>query len=306
MKKTFIEALTELAKKDKNIYLLTGDLGFSLFENFAKEFSDRFIDCGVAEQTMAGIAAGLALSGKKPYIYSIVPFVTMRCFEQIRNDICYQNLDVKIIGIGAGFSYGALGSTHHATEDISIFRSLPNIVILSPADSVEAKELILQSYKKESPTYIRLDKSENFLINPKTKIKISEPNIVKQGKDGIIITTGACFGETLKAHEKLKNAGYNLELISLHTLKPINEELIIKEITNKKYLFVIEEHKEIGGLTSLVSELIAKHNINNLFFKSIALPIEYKTLIGKQTFLKEYNNLDEMNIYKKILECLLK
>src|SRR3989338_10163182 len=154
MRKTFINTLTELARKDKYIMLLTGDLGYSVFEDFAKEFPGRFINCGVMEQSMISIAAGLALSGKKPYVYSIIPFATMRPFEQIRNDICYQNLNVKIIGVGTGFAYGPLASTHYAIEDIAILKSLPNIAVLSPADSVETKALVLQSYEQKIPTYI--------------------------------------------------------------------------------------------------------------------------------------------------------
>jgi len=300
MKKTFIETLTNLAKIDKDIYLLTGDLGFSVFEDFASKFPDRFIDCGVAEQNMTGIAAGLALSGKKPYIYSIAPFVTMRCFEQIRNDICYQGLNVKIIGVGAGFSYGPLGSTHHATEDISIFRSLPNIMILSPADSVEAKELILQSYKISGPVYIRLDKSEKFLLNKNSKIKLAKPNIIVKGDAGTIMITGAYLQEAINIVNKLKRKNINLTLVSLHTLKPVDEKAVMKEFTGK-HLFVIEEHKEVGGLTSVVSEILSKNNIN-IIFKSFALPINYRDITGRQLFLRQKNKIDENNIYRKILK----
>lgn len=305
MKKIFIKTLIDLARKDKDICLLTGDLGFSAFEDFAKEFPERFIDCGVAEQNMAGIAAGLALSGKKPYIYSIVPFITMRCFEQIRNDICYQNLNVKIIGIGAGFSYGVFGSTHHAIEDIAILRPLPNIVILSPADLVEAEKLIKESYKNKKPTYIRLDKSENVLNNNKAKIKISLPNIISKGNDGIIIATGSCLEDAINVTKKLKENGYVFELVSLHTLKPVNQKNILERLKNKKYLFVVEEHKEIGGLSSLMSEIIVKYNIN-IIFKSFSVSVDYKKNIGDRLFLKKYYGIDEKHIYKNIIKIIKK
>jgi len=138
MRQSFINTLTKLAKIDKNLYLLTGDLGFSVFEDFIEKFPKRFINCGVAEQNMMGVAAGLALSGKKVYVYSFIPFIIMRCFEQVRNDICYQNLDVKIVGIGGGISYGSLGATHHAIEDISLMRALPNMTVICPGDPIEA------------------------------------------------------------------------------------------------------------------------------------------------------------------------
>lgn len=300
MKKTFVETLIKLAEKDEDIYLLTGDLGFSAFEKFAEKFPERFIDCGVAEQNMAGIAAGLALSGKKPYIYSIIPFVTMRCFEQIRNDICYQNLNVKIVGVGTGFSYGALGATHHATEDISIFRALPNITILSPADSVEAEKIIEQSYINRGPAYIRLDKAESFLVNKKSKIKISEPNLVKTGKDGFIIATGNCLKQAIEISKKLEKNGIDIGLISLHTLKPLKEKLIVNKISGKKYLFTIEEHKGTGGLADILSSIIVKHNIKNLIFKNFCLDSNYKYVTGNRNFLSKKYKLDENNIYKAV------
>ncbi len=166
MRKTFVKTLIELAEKDESIYLLTGDIGFNALEAFADKFPKRFINCGIAEQNMMGVAAGLALSGKKVYVYSIIPFVTVRCLEQIKNDVCFQNLDVKIVGYATGFSYGAQGTTHHAIEDVGVMRALPNMTVLSPADPSEERELILQSYKTKSPAYIRLDKGGERIIYP--------------------------------------------------------------------------------------------------------------------------------------------
>jgi len=306
MRNTFIKTLTKLAEKDKNVYFLTGDLGFSVFENFAEKFPKRFINCGVAEQNMIGVAAGLALSGKKVYIYSIIPFVTMRCFEQIRNDICYQNLDVKIIGMGGGFSYGELGATHYALEDVAILRSLPNMTIICPADSTETELLVLKSYQDKKPTYIRLTKAaEKKIYETMPRIEIGEPSVLRQGKDGIIIASGPQVGFSLEALKELKDSGYNLKLLSLHTLKPIDEELLLKEIEDIKNVFTVEEHNIIGGLGSAIAEILAESNWQGNF-KRLAVLDKYPSKIGSVEYLREKYYLDSKGIAKFILKNLKK
>ncbi|TSC95182.1 MAG: transketolase [Parcubacteria group bacterium Licking1014_1] len=304
MKKEFIDTLIKLAEKDKNIYLLTGDLGFSFFEEFAKKFPQRFINCGVAEQNMMGVAAGLALGGKKVYVYSIIPFVTFRCLEQIRNDVCYQNLDVKIIGAGTGFSYGSHGATHFAIEDIAALRVLPNMTILSPADPTEMKQLVLQSYKIKSPTYIRFEKNTKDLHSHKDKITLGKPSVFKNGKDGLIITTGASLETGINVVKKLSDKKYNFKLISLHTLKPIDEKILVKEMANIKFIFTLEENRIIGGLGSAVGEILLRHNISNVTFKNMGISDKYSPVIGKQEYLRKYYKIDEDSVYKKILNAL--
>ncbi len=302
MKEKFIKTLIKLAEKDENIYLLTGDLGFPVFEDFAKKFPKRFINCGVAEQNMVGVAAGLALSGKKVYIYSIVPFLTMRCLEQIRNDICYQNLDVKIIGVGGGFSYGELGATHHAIEDIGILRSLPNITILCPADLIETEELILKSYQTNLPTYIRLArKGEEPVYNLRPRIEIGKPLVLNEGREGVIIGTGPQVVFCLKAVEKLKNLGYNFKLLSLHTLKPINKEALLKEIKEAKNIFTVEEHNIIGGLGSAVAEILTEAGWQGNF-KRIGVPDEYSPEVGSTEYFCKKYKIDLEGIVEIILK----
>ena len=300
MRTAFINTLTELAEKDKNIYLLTGDLGFSVFENFAQKFPKRFINCGVAEQNMMGVAAGLALSGKKPYVYSIIPFITMRCFEQIRNDVCYQNLDVKIIGVGSGLAYGSLGATHHAIEDIAILRVLPNMTILSPADPIETRELVLKSYQTKNPTYLRLNKSgEKILYNLTSQIEIGKPSVLKEGQNGAIIATGISVGLGLEVVEKLKEKGYNFKLISLHTLKPIDEKSLLKELVRQKIILTLEEHNVIGGLGSAVAEILAENNWQGKF-ERLAIPDRYCSEIGDTEYLRRIFGLVTDKIIEKI------
>ena len=168
MRDTFIEQLTKIARNDPNVLLLTGDLGFGVFENFRKEYPKQFLNVGVAEQNMSMIAAGLALKGKRVFTYSIGNFPTLRCLEQIRNDICYHDLNVTIVSIGGGFSYGALGMSHHATEDLSIMRALPNITCVAPSSLEETKDATFQLYKKKGPSYLRLDKSDASYENPRS------------------------------------------------------------------------------------------------------------------------------------------
>ncbi|MDP3883013.1 MAG: transketolase C-terminal domain-containing protein [Candidatus Staskawiczbacteria bacterium] len=303
MRKTFIKTLIELAEKDKSIYLLTGDIGFNALEPFAEKFPERFINCGIAEQNMMGVAAGLALSGKKVYVYSIIPFVTIRCLEQIKNDICFQNLDVKIVGYATGFSYGAQGTTHHAIEDIGVLRVLPNMTVLSPADLTEERELILQSYETKNPTYIRLDKGsgQNLFIPNPSSIILGKPSIIKDGKDGAIIATGSYLETGINIINRLNQMGYNFKLMSMHTLKPIDSESLIRELEGQKLVFTLEEHNIIGGLGSAMAEILLSRG-HNTKFKAFAVNDIYPDVAGDQDYLKKYCKIDEDSIFQQIIE----
>ena len=185
MRTTFINELIKLAEKDEKIILLAGDLGFSVFEKFREKFPERYYNMGIAEQNMVGVAAGMAMRGKKPYVYSIVPFVVMRPFEQVRVDVCYHELDIKLVGVGGGFAYGPLGATHHSIEDISIMRTLPNMQVISPGDPYEAKNAIIKSYSNNKPTYIRLSKNNEPLLHKNISdesFQIGRAICMKKGK----------------------------------------------------------------------------------------------------------------------------
>ena len=185
MRKAFVNKLTELVSKNKNIYLLTGDLGFSVFDDFRNIFPENFVNMGLSEANMIGVASGMAMNGKYVFVYSIIPFITFRVLEQIRNDICLQNLPVKIIGVGEGLTYGTSGPTHHAIEDIGIMSSLPNMIVLSPGDPVEVEKLVEESINLKSPCYIRLGKNGEPAFNsPNTKIEIGKGNILKREGHG--------------------------------------------------------------------------------------------------------------------------
>jgi transketolase len=307
MRQTFINNLILLAMKDKDIYLLTGDLGFPFILEFSKKFPGRFLNCGIAEQNMMGVAAGLALAGKKPYVFSFVPFVIFRCLEQIRNDVCYQNLNVKIIGAGSGITYGTHGSSHYGIEDVSVLKAFPNLVILSPADQIEMKNLILQSYKTKQPTYIRFEKNakESF-HKTDDKIILGKPSILRNGKDGLIITTGSSLETGIKTVKKLSESKYNLKLISLHTLKPINKTSLIKELNDIKYIFTIEDHKIVGGLYSSIAEILIENNLRNITLKAFGIKDKYEAIIGNQEYLRKYYKIDSNSIYKEIMNIYKK
>jgi transketolase len=303
MRKAFIKTLTELAEKDNRIFILAGDLGFGVFDDFAKKFPGRFINCGVAEQNMMGVAAGLAMAGKKPYVYSIVPFVTLRCLEQIRNDICYQNLDVKIIGYAGGFSYGTLGSTHSVLEDVAVLRALPNMTVLCPADLSQTEGLIFKSYETSNPTYIRLmNIGENKVFSSSQDLEIGRPMVLAEGKDGAIIATGVEVNSCLEVIKKLKDNGLSFKLINAHTLKPIDKEKLLAEIKGIKNVFTVEEHSVIGGLGGAVAEILAESDWQGSF-KIIAIPDEYPSEIGSADYLRKKYRLDAEQITTQILDA---
>jgi transketolase len=301
MRITFIKTLTELAKKNKNIILLTGDLGFSILDNFQAEYPGQFINAGVAEQNMTGVAAGLSACGKNPWIYSIIPFITMRNFEQIRNDLCYQNLNVKIIGVGAGFSYGPYGHTHHSVEDIGILRTLPNMVILCPGDPIEVKCATRAAAKYHGPVYIRLGKTREPSVHTnEPDFQIGKGIIVQKGTDITIIATSTLLYRGLEVVRTLKEKHISAGLVSMHTIKPIDEGLILQCAKDSKAIFSLEEHSVIGGLGSAVAETLAEHNAHVLF-KRLGIPDRFTKGIGDQEYLRAANGLSIDQIVKTVI-----
>lgn len=306
MRKAFIRKLTELVSKNKNIYLLTGDLGFSVFDEFKEKFPDNYINVGLSEANMIGMAAGMAMSGKQVFVYSIIPFVTFRCLEQIRDDICLQNLPVKIIGVGEGFSYGTSGPTHHSIEDIGVMSSLPNLVVISPGDPVEVEKIIEQSLELSSPCYIRLGKSGEENVNlPEVNLKIGKGNIIRKGKDVAILATGNMLSSAVKVANALEEEGISSMVISLHTIKPLDEFLLKDISTYIKQIFILEEHISSCGLGSRVAFFYSKENIKvDLTF--IGLSDNFVTLVGNQEFLRKTYELDVESIKDKIISKLRK
>ncbi len=282
MRATFVNTLIELARKDDKIFLVTADMGYSVLEPFQQEFPDRFLNSGITEQATVSLCAGLALSGYKPYAYSITPFITMRCFEQVRVDVAYMNTNVKIIGIGAGFEYGAAGATHHAIEDIAVMRALPNMTVCCPGDNLEAKAILEQSAELTSPMYIRIGKNKDaFYHDSETRIEIGKAAVLNAGHDQALITTSNTLGIGKKYLTEMQAAGKNPYLISMHTIKPLDTQIIHKLIDEGCEIITLEEHNIIGGLGSAVAEVIAESG-KAVKFKRVGVPDEYTHHICSQ------------------------
>ncbi len=291
MRITFVKTLLKLAKQDPQIFLITGDLGFMALEEFRDQLPKQYLNAGVAEQNMLAMAAGLALSGKKVYAYSIIPFATMRPFEFVRNDICYQNLNVKIIGIGAGFSYSLYGSTHHGIEDIAIMRSLPNMTVVCPGDPLEVEKTTFASTKHVGPMYIRLGKAgEPVLHQNLNNFQIGKAVEIVKGKDVSIIATSNILGEAVEASKLLKAKKIQVSVLSMHTIKPIDTQAIINSAKKAKLIVTLEEHNVIGGLGSAVAEVLADNQLQVKFIR-LGIPDEYPHRIGSQKFFREKYNL---------------
>ena len=302
MRDAFIKTLEKKASKNKNIFFITGDLGYSVIENYQAKFPNQFLNAGIAEQNMTGIAAGLASTGKSVFTYSIANFPILRALEQIRNNICYHNLNVKIISVGAGFHYGILASTHHATEDLAIMRALPNMVVLAPADPVETKLATEAMIKYNGPCYMRIGKSP-IIHKTNPNFKIGKAIVIQQGNDITLVSTGGMLSQTMEIAKLLKKENVNAKVISMHTIKPLDINIIKNATKETKAIFTIEEHSIIGGLGSAVAEVIAENNINTKF-KRIGVDDTFSKYIGDQEFLKEKHGLSNKDIIKTIKKLM--
>ena len=298
MRNSFATEITKLAYKNKKIVLLSGDIGNRLFDNFRKLNKNRFYNCGIAEACMTGIASGIASSGLLPITYTITPFNTMRCLEQIKLDICYPNLPVIIVGTGSGLSYASLGSTHHSLEDIAILRSIPNINILCPSDPTEVKQLLRDALKIKKPVYIRLGKKNepNF-----SKIKkFGLMHLIFKGKKNCLINVGSILGNVMQASNLMKKKKISHSVYDLRYIKPIDKTSL--KIIFKKYknIFVIEEHYENGGAYSTIIEEYnkIKDKRNNIF--SIGIKNNFIKYCGDQKNAQKLSGLDPKNILLRI------
>ena len=305
MRNAFAKAVTELAEVDNEIILLSGDIGNRLFDNFKKNFPNRFYNCGVAEANMTGLASGLASTGFVPITYTITPFNTMRCLEQIRVDICYPNLPVIIVGTGAGLSYSSLGVTHHSLEDINIMRMLPNMNVLCPADSMEVKLCLKAAIRQKKPCYIRLGKKgEPDLHRTKFDFKVGKVKVVEKGNDVAILSVGNMAGVSIEVSKNLKDEGISTEIVSLHTIKPLDDIYLKFAFENFKLIVVLEEHGMVGGAGSAILEWLYKNKIDTKKLLLKHTPDEFLVAIGNQFEARSHMGLDAINISNSIMEIV--
>lgn len=298
MRTSFVNQLLEEARRNEKIFLLVGDLGYHVVEPFAQEFPDRFLNVGIAEQNMAGIAAGLAMTGYNVYIYSIGNFPTLRCLEQIRNDIAYHKANVKVVSVGAGYAYGSLGATHQATEEIGAIRVIPNMVVATPGDPIEARAIAKLSSNYEGPMYIRLGKAGEKIVHKEDCIilKIGDISPIHL-LDGNRTAVLACGNILDASRQQIEDESLPYDLYSVPFVKPINMEqlkTIVK--THPEGLITIEEHQKSCGMGSALVEILNDMFANGKLsiypkIKRIAIPDEFVGVVGTQKYLREVENL---------------
>ncbi len=304
MRNAFAQAVTELAPSDTRVVLLVGDIGNRLFDEFKLVAPERFLNCGVAEANMMGVAAGLALSGLRPVVYTITPFTTTRCFEQIRVDVCYQEAPVIIVGTGSGFSYAKLGPTHHSAEDMAIMRTLPGMQVIAPCDAIEVRLALRAALSQDNPTYIRIGKKGEPAIHmADPTFEIGSAIVLRDGTDVALIATGVVVNEALRAAELLAEKGISAQVVSMHTVKPIDANYLASAATQFKLLVTIEEHGAIGGLGGAVAEWRSAKSISTPHLV-LGAPDQFMHEIGSRDYMIDQFGLSEAGITASVSEAL--
>jgi len=310
MRTAFFRTLLELAEVDDRVNLIVGDLGFGVVEPFVERFPERFLNAGVAEQNMTGIATGMALCGKVVFTYSIGNFATLRCLEQIRNDMCYHNANVKIVAVGGGLAYGSLGMTHHVTEDLAILRALPGMVVVAPGDPIEVEMATRAMVAHQGPCYLRLGRAgEPTIHQAGLRFKLGRAVTVQNGSDITLISTGGLLLQTTKVARLLGSEGVSVRVVSMHTLKPLDSEAVLAAARETRGIVTIEEHSITGGLGSAVAEVLAESGERRVPFKRLGLPSAFSSEVGDQNYLRSVHGLSEdgiMKSLKSIIELISK
>ena len=300
MRKAFNEELLKAARQDKRIHMILADIGYGEIEPFANEFPERFINCGVAEQNMTGVACGVALAGNIAITYSIANFPTLRCLEQVRNDVCYHNANVKIVIIGGGMAYGPLGVSHHSTEDLAIMRALPNLKVIAPCDIYEARSAVHAMLAYDGPVYYRCGyKGEKNLHSGPVNFEIGKALKLREGKDAAIIFTGTIGINALQAADELEKQGYSIKLVSMHTVKPIDVAAVL-DAAETGCIVTVEEHNICGGMGSAVAEALMDNGAGNIRFKRMAIPDVNVCKIGSEEWLRDQYGLGVADIVSTV------
>ncbi len=303
MRTAFISTLFDIAKRDKNVYLLTGDLGFGALQCFWDELPDQIINIGIAEQSMTAVAAGMGLEGKTIFTYSIGNFNAMRVLEFVRNDCAYHNLNVNIVSTGGGLVYGPLGMSHHATEDIAIMRALPNVAVIAPNDPIEMAEATKAAYKKQGVCYLRIGRGSQPIHENLDDFEIGKAFKIKDGAEVAIFFTGAIYDEVNKAVEILKMTNICPALYSFPTVKPIDTETVFECAQVFNSIITVEEHNISGGFGSAVAEVIAQNRCKARL-TMVGLQDVYPSIVGSQDYLRSYYHIDAQAIVEKVKQCV--
>ncbi len=301
MRDTCLDMVYRLAKKDKRIFFIGSDLRSGVLKQFKHEMPDRFFMEGISEANIIGMATGLALEGKIPYVHTIAAFLTRRCFEQIVLDICLHNVNVRLIGSGGGLLYAPLGPTHLATEDMAILRTIPNMTIIAPSGPNEMRRLMPLTVEHKGPIYIRLARGYDSMMAEDGVVEIGKAILARTGTDALIVTIGITLKAALDAAVTLERQGLDVAVLHLHTIKPLDREAILEIAAKVPVIVTIEEHALIGGLGSAVGVIIAEANFNPAKrFKCIGIPDVFADRYGSQDSLMEYYGITAETIVSVI------
>lgn len=301
MRDAFAAEITALAEADERVVLLSGDIGNRLFNRFKEKCPQRFFNCGVAEANMTSLAAGLAACGMRPVTYTITPFVTTRCLEQIRVDVCYHNLPVTIVGVGAGLSYASLGATHHACEDVAFLRVLPHMNVLCPGDPVEVRLALRSAIHSGQPAYIRLGKKGEPRVHAtEPAFAIGRAIVIRPGRDVCLLCAGTLLPTCVEAAERLASQGVSAEVVSFHTVKPLDEECLRHAFAAFPLVATVEEHSVLGGLGSAVAEWLADQPAPKGRLIRIGTPDDFLHEAGEQEYARHRYGLTAQGIADRV------
>lgn len=305
MRNAFAEEITALAAADPRIVLLSGDIGNRLFDRFKAQFPDRFYNVGVAEANMIGIAAGLALGGMKPVTYTIASFAVYRCYEQIRVDLCYHNAPVVMVGTGSGLAYAANGPTHHSCEDVAVLRALPNMTVACPADAWELRGLLRDAMHQPGPVYLRIGKKGEPLVYPALpEVRLGMASVIRSGRDVAVLSTGTLLSEAVHAANHLQEHGVSVEIVSLHTVKPLDAAVLTRVFRDFPLVVTLEEHGRTGGLGGAVAEWCSDQPRQHAHLLRLGTPDVFLHEAGEQEHVREVCGLTGAQIAASILSRL--
>ena len=306
MRDAFVASLMTLADHDPRIFLITGDLGFGVLDTFARTRPHQFLNAGVAEQNMTGIAAGLALDGRVVFTYSIANFPTLRPLEQIRNDAAYHDANVNVVAIGGGFSYGALGISHHATEDLAIMRALPGVTVVAPGDDWEAEQAVPALAAARGTTYLRLDKSSAGRTDrSRERFELGKARRLRDGDALTLVVAGGILGVALAAADELRDRfGVHCRVLSMHTIAPLDTDALLEAARDTGGVVTVEEHTVHGGLGGAVAETLLEAGVSPRLFHRIGLRAGFSSVVGSQDYLRSVYGLDQPAIVATVRRLL--
>ena len=303
MRNAFAAQITQLAGEDERVVLMMGDIGNRLFDNYKELYPDRFLNCGVAEANMMSMAAGMALCGLRPVVYTIAPFVTTRCLEQIRVDVCYHRVPVIIIGVGSGLSYASLGATHHACEDIALLRALPHMAVVCPGDPIEVRLALSAALRHPEPVYVRLGKKgEPEVHQEEPEFQIGKGITIRDGRDVCVLSTGNVLPLALQVAEEFAGTGVSAQVVSFHTVKPLDEELLMVCFSRFRTVVTLEEHSVLGGLGGAVAEWLCERPALPGRLCRIGTPDTFMHEAGEQDYARKLFGLTPAAIVKRVME----